>query len=108
MAPAGLDPNDPDAQRLLELEAKLKKARGTEPVQQRAQVSGLDMAYRLLAELVAAVLVGLALGWGLDRLFGTAPVLLIVMSLFGIVAGILGVFRTAAGMNAKSDRGGRE
>ena len=108
MAPDELDPDDADARRLAELEKRLQKARGPEPVQERAQVSGLDMAYRLVAELVAAVLVGMGLGWGLDRLFGTSPLLLIVMLLLGIVAGILGVFRTARDMNANADRGRSE
>jgi len=33
----------------------------------------LGMAWRLSTELVVAVLVGAGLGWGLDKLFGTAP-----------------------------------
>ncbi len=104
MAPDYQDPNDPDARRLAELDERLKKARGPEPVQQRTDVSGLDMAYRLLAEMVASVLVGMGLGWGLDWLLGTSPVLLIVMLVLGIVAGIVGVLRTARNMNAKADR----
>ena len=110
MAPEHQDPNDPDARRLAELEKRLKEARGPEPAPKRKDVSGLDMAYRLLAELVAAVLVGMGLGWGLDRLFGTSPIFLIVMSMLGIVAGIIGVFRTAREMNAKQSSGdsGRE
>lgn len=107
MAPEPLDPNDPDARKLADLEKRLKKALGPEETPQRMRVSGLDMAYRLTAELVAAVLVGMGLGWGLDYLFGTSPVFLIVLLLFGIVAGILGVFRTAREMDAKGGGGRR-
>jgi len=60
---------------------------------------------RMTAELVASVVVGMGLGWGLDWLLGTRPLFLIVMALFGIVAGIIGVFRTAREMNAKAGGG---
>ncbi len=103
MAPENLTPDDPDARKLADLEERLKKARGPEPVRKKSEVSGLDMAYRLIAELVAAVLVGMGLGWGMDWLFGTQPVFLIVMMLFGIVAGIMAVFRTAHEMQRRDE-----
>jgi ATP synthase protein I len=105
MAPEHLDRDDPDARKLIDLEERLRRARGPEVVPQKMRVSGLDMAYRLIAELVASVVVGMGLGWGLDYLFGTSPVFLIVLLLFGIVAGIFGVFRTARGMDAKTGGG---
>ena len=43
--------------------------------------------------LVAATAVGLAIGYGLDRWFGTGPWLPMVFTLFGIVAGFLNLFR---------------
>jgi ATP synthase protein I len=46
-------------------------------------------------DFVAGVIVGGAIGWGIDRLFGTAPWGLIVFVLFGFAAGILMVLRTA-------------
>jgi len=41
------------------------------------------------------VVVGGAIGWGVDRLFGTSPWGLIVFVLLGFAAGILTVLRTA-------------
>jgi ATP synthase protein I len=43
--------------------------------------------------LVAATAIGLAIGYGLDRLFGTSPWLTLTFLLFGIAAGFLNLFR---------------
>ena len=59
-------------------------------------------AVRLGSEFIAAILVGAAMGYGLDQLFGTAPWLMLVMLLFGFGAGVLNVTRAAADMNARS------
>lgn len=57
--------------------------------------AGYALAMRLAADFVAGIVVGAALGWGIDRLFGIAPWGLIVFLLLGFVAGILSVLRTA-------------
>lgn len=93
--------NDPDARRLAEIEERLRKAREKrDEVQQvEAPNSKLGIAFRLVAELMAGVIVGGAIGWGLDRILGTGPFLLIVMFLIGVVAGIFNVVRSAQQMN---------
>jgi len=55
----------------------------------------LGIAFRIAIELVAALGVGLAIGWGLDRVLGTRPWGLIVFFFIGAVAGMLNVFRAA-------------
>jgi len=55
----------------------------------------LGIAFRIAIELVAALVVGLAIGWGLDRVLGTRPWGLIVFFFIGAVAGMLNVFRAA-------------
>lgn len=62
----------------------------------------LGMAWRLSTELLASVLVGLLLGWGIDQLFGTKPFGLLIGLGFGIAAGFMSVFRTADAMDAKT------
>jgi len=57
--------------------------------------SGYARGFRLSSELVAGVLVGAGLGWGIDRLFGVAPWGLIVFLLLGFAAGVLNVMRSA-------------
>ena len=92
---------DPDAHRLAEIEERLKKARAMrgEVRQVESPNSKLGIAFRLVTELLAAVIVGGAIGWGLDRFLGTGPFLLIVMFMVGVAAGIFNVVRTAQRMN---------
>ena len=65
---------------------------------QRSGVAGggaLGAGLRIAIELVAALCVGLALGWIFDRVFGTKPWGLIVFFFLGVAAGMLNVFRAA-------------
>jgi len=48
-------------------------------------------------ELVSALLVGGAIGWGLDAWLGTKPILLGVFLLLGVCAGLLNVVRLTLG-----------
>lgn len=57
--------------------------------------AGFANALRLSSEFVAGVVVGAALGWFLDRFFGTSPWGLIVFLLLGFCAGVLNVLRSA-------------
>ena len=56
---------------------------------------GRGMAYgmRMAAELVGAVIVGGAIGWGLDRWLGSTPWLFLLVFVLGFAAGVLNVVR---------------
>jgi len=54
-----------------------------------------EVAIRFATELVSAVIVGAAIGWGLDWLFGTRPILTIVFFIVGAGAGIINVNRAS-------------
>jgi len=60
-----------------------------------AEMRGRGMAYgmRMAAELVAAVIVGGAIGYGLDRWLGTTPWLFLLFFVLGFAAGVLNVVR---------------
>jgi ATP synthase protein I len=58
----------------------------------------LGFGFRVATELVAALCVGLALGWVFDRTLGTRPWGLIVFFFLGSAAGMLNVFRAAKGV----------
>jgi ATP synthase protein I len=64
-------------------------------VDRATTASGYARGFRLSSELVAGVLVGAGLGWGIDRLLGTSPWGLIVLLLLGFAAGVLNVMRAA-------------
>jgi ATP synthase protein I len=97
--------HEPDPEELRDLENKLRKARGRKRVQEEDRPPAkLGIAFRLSTEFVAAPVVGGAIGWGLDRLFGTSPILLLVMFCFGIAAGFRNLLRVAKKMNESDDR----
>ena len=57
--------------------------------------SGLQHAWRMVIELVSGMAIGFGLGYGLDVLFGTLPILMIVFTLLGFVAGVRTMLSTA-------------
>lgn len=58
--------------------------------------SALGIGLRVAVELVSALVVACAIGWGLDRLLGTRPIFLIAFVPLGGAAGVLNVWRTFA------------
>ncbi|HEU0096167.1 MAG TPA: AtpZ/AtpI family protein, partial [Rhizomicrobium sp.] len=64
------------------------------------------IAARFASELVAGLVVGGGLGWGIDWLFGhfgfhTRPAFMIVFFMLGATAGIRNVMRAATEINAE-------
>ena len=68
--------------------------------------TSLGIAFRFSTELVGALVVGGAIGYGIDWLAGTKPIFLIGFFVLGAVAGILNVVRAARELNAKMMAGG--
>ena len=98
--------DEPDPDRLRALEARLDRVRGQAVPQPSATGKGFsqgELAWRMIIELVSGLLIGMGLGYGLDVLFGTLPICLIVFSLLGIGAGIRTMLRTAAGMRQAAE-----
>jgi len=71
-----------------------------------ATASGYARGFRLSSELVGGVLVGAALGWGIDRLLGISPWGFIVFLLLGFAAGVLNVMRSAGVVPGSTPGGG--
>ncbi|MBS7695773.1 MULTISPECIES: AtpZ/AtpI family protein [unclassified Chelatococcus] len=61
----------------------------------KADASSLGSAMRLAGEFVSGVIVGAALGWGVDQFFGTKPWGLMILLLLGFAAGVMNVMRAA-------------
>jgi len=53
----------------------------------------INLAMRLGVELVAAMVIAVVFGWGLDRLFRTTPWAMIAMVPVGMAAGLRNVLR---------------
>ena len=60
-------------------------------------MSGLGWAFRIGAEMVSALAMGVGIGLGLDWWLGTKPWFLVVFFLLGSAAAILNVYRAAMG-----------
>ena len=81
------------AERIREFKSKqIKKENKGQNSSWRNSVAG---AFRIGTEFVAAVAVGICLGYTLDKIFGTKVVFLLVFSVFGCMAGMLNVYRSA-------------
>ncbi len=87
--------------RLQSLNDRLKKTRAAEVQESssRPDNTGFGNALRLSSEFVAAILVGAAIGYGIDQLAGTAPWAMILFMMLGFVAGVLNVMRMAGVMS---------
>ena len=98
---------DPDQDRLRALEQRIARAKGGKDGTGRGPVgkgfSQGEAAWRMVIELVTGMLVGLGIGYGLDWMFGTAPIFLIVFVLFGFAAGIKVMLGTAAEMGKQAE-----
>jgi len=63
----------------------------TRPLREAAPYLGIGISF------AASVLLGLGLGYWLDRRFGTAPWLFLVGAMFGLCAGFLQFYKTVTG-----------
>ena len=77
--------------RIAELKGK-DAPRSSEVEEHHSQVQA---GWRMVIELVTGVAIGAGMGYGLDVLFGTLPVFLVVMTLLGFAAGVRTMLRTA-------------
>lgn len=94
---------DPDQDRLDDLGRKIEAARGPSTEAKPAPQGSAGIAYRLASELIAGLLVGVALGWGFDKVFRTRPWGTLFFLILGLAAAMINVIRTAQALNAASE-----
>ncbi len=99
--------DDPDQRRLDDLGRRIKAVRDQHPEARPAPSGRFNVVYRLSTEFVAAVFVGLALGWGFDALTGLKPLGIIAFSVLGIATAFYMVFRAAREIGAEQDKEGK-
>ena len=96
----------PDPDRLSDLGKRLDELQTRQAGRTKRPPPGQSsIAFRFATELVAALIVGGGLGWGIDWLCGrlgfhTRPAFLIVFFVLGAAAGIRNVVRAAGEINA--------
>lgn len=91
-----VDPED--KARLARLDQRIRAAKGVPAQRPKIEEhhSQAHLAWRMVIELVAGVVIGAGMGYGLDWLFGTLPLFLAVMTLLGFAAGVRTMMRSAA------------
>ena len=97
----------PDPDRLSDLGKRLDELQGKQAEAKRPPQNQWGIAGRFATELLAGLLVGGGMGWGIDWLFGhfgfhTRPAFMIVFFVLGAAAGIRNIIHAAQGMNAAS------
>ena len=103
--------SDPDPSRLKALEEKLKQVKGKEPPKQTETAKGFsqgEVAWRMVIELATGIMLGSAIGYGIDVLFGTLPLFLVIFSLFGFAAGIKTMLGSARELGRKAEQADKE
>jgi len=93
----------PDGERLKALEVKLEAAsKAREPgTAEEHHISGAQAGWRMVTELVVGLLMGFGVGYGMDHVFGTIPIFLIIMTMLGFAAGVRAMMRSAEEIAAK-------
>ena len=69
--------------------------------------SAMSLGLRAGSEFVGAIVVGTAIGWGVDWLFHTKPLFIILFFLLGVAAATLNVIRAASPKGAIFNRTSR-
>jgi ATP synthase protein I len=95
--------------RLGSLDKRLSEVRGSRQIgtdqqggqgeDSAARASAMARGLRLSSELIAGVVAGAAIGWGIDHWLSTSPFGLIVFFLLGFVAGMVNLVRSAGAMS---------
>jgi len=95
--------NSSDTSDLEDLGKRLDAAQSkrADDVNPEANNSLLGMAWRISTELVIAVLLGCAIGFGIDHFAGTRPWITILGLMFGTAAGLRNCFRLVMKMEAE-------
>lgn len=97
----------PDPVRLKRLEERIeavKQARAPKPTVED-HYSAASQGWRMVIELVSGLGVGFVFGYGLDVLFGTMPVFLVILTMLGFAAGVKVMLRTAREVQEKNAAG---
>jgi ATP synthase protein I len=92
--PQGFNREDP---RITSLNQRLDAAKRGEAVRSgksgQGQGKGYSQGNRVLSQLIGGPAGGALIGWLLDRLFDTAPALLLVMMLLGVVVAFRNIIK---------------
>ena len=93
----GQDPKLPEDARLASLDERLRQAQQDEAVRTGRARAPADrneqLGNRVLSYLIGGLAGGALIGWVLDRIFGTSPLLLISLLILGTIGGFWNIIK---------------
>ena len=93
-----------DKDKLKELEQKIDKFKKIDQeIDRNSETRSQSLAMKIVTDLLAAIFVGFAIGYGIDELAGTKPAFMLIFLGVGIAAGFLNVYRSAMKESEASD-----
>lgn len=109
MAGSG-DDETPHEQKLRALDEKIAehRKRYAPPPSKDSHFSAASQGWRMVIELVSGLGIGLAVGYGLDVLFGTMPIFLVLFVMLGFAAGVRVMLGTAGEFKNAPDTGAED
>jgi ATP synthase protein I len=96
--------SDIDRARLEALEKRIavaSEAANPRKAVQKDSHSQVQLAWRMVIELVAGLGIGFGIGYGIDTLFGTMPLFLVLFIFAGFAAGVKTMLRSAKEANER-------
>lgn len=96
---------EPDnRERLDQLEERIHALKATQAPAPKTEehYSQAQQAWRMVVELVAGLLIGFGIGYGLDALFNTLPWFMVIFTMLGFAAGVKTMIATAQEIGAKA------
>lgn len=95
--------SEPDPERLRALDARISALKPDEArPHMEEHYSQAQHGWRMVSELVAGIVIGFAMGYGLDLLFGSTPIMMVVFLLLGFMAGVKTMMATAREMQVEA------
>lgn len=95
------DPTDGDRLKALEERIAQMKVSAEPEHHMKKDYSQAQLAWRMVIELVAGLGIGFVIGYGLDTLFGTLPIFLVIFIFLGLAAGVKTMMRSAQEIQSK-------
>ncbi|MCV6584753.1 MAG: AtpZ/AtpI family protein [Marinibacterium sp.] len=98
--------NDSDrSQRLAQLDKRIAAAKQAKEPASRGEEhhTQAQLAWRMVIELVAGLGIGFGMGYGLDALFGTSPIFMVLFIFLGLAAGVKTMMRSAEEVRARQE-----
>lgn len=95
---------DPDDKaRLKQLEERIEAVKETQAPKAHSDEphTQAQLAWRMVIELVTGMIIGFGIGYGLDSLFGTTPIFMVLFILLGFAAGVNVMIRSAKEIQEK-------